>query len=169
MKRGRRIAETLIANLLLIGSTVPATAHYLVPSSTHGTGDAKGLSSAQSNPNGTLAPPMTRRSAGRYTAGAQRTLTENELLNGVNLTDDQKAAIDRIHRTMRTKMEIVAKDDNETPEQKSAMLEGLNRMQLRQVFEVLTPEQREDVRKRIVAMRSANRQDGQVPSHPQTH
>lgn len=100
----------------------------------------------------------------RPTARQRTPITENELLSGVNLSDEQKASIDRIHHEMRSKMEIVSKDQNESPEQKAAMLEGMNRMQMQQVFDVLKPEQREDVRKKILAARSAARQEQKTSS-----
>jgi hypothetical protein len=83
-------------------------------------------------------------------------LTESDLLAGASLNEDQKAAIEKIHRDMKARMELVAKDEKETSDQKDAMLQGLYRMQMRQVFDVLTPEQRAEARKRIFAARSTS-------------
>ncbi|WP_109488887.1 hypothetical protein [Occallatibacter savannae] len=113
------------------------------------------------------AAPGLNRSAPRPSPRRRTPITEAELLSGVNLTEQQKTAIDRIHHEMRAKMEIVSKDQNESPEQKSAMLEGMNRMQMRQVFDVLSSEQREEVRKRILAVRSTAHQD-EKSSSPQS-
>jgi hypothetical protein len=142
------------------------TAQVALRASARGADNAKTPSSAQSHANAATPHQASPRSPGRSSARARTAITENELLSGVNLSNEQKSAIDQIHHDMRSKMEIVAKDENETPEQKSAMLEGLNRMQLRQVFDVLKPEQRDEVRKRISAMRAANRQ-GSNPSPQQ--
>lgn len=106
---------------------------------------------------GTESTSRPSRVAPRPTARQRKPLTEIDLLSGVNLSNEQKASIDRIHHETRAKVEIVSKDGNESPEQKAAMIEGMNRMQLRQVFDVLKPEQQEQVRKRILTARSVNR------------
>lgn len=75
------------------------------------------------------------------------------ILAGLTLTDDQKAKIARIRQDMKAHMDLVAKDNRNTQDQKQAMLEGLERMERRQVFQALTAKQREEVRKRIMAQR----------------
>jgi len=68
---------------------------------------------------------------------------------GLNYTDEQKAAIDRIHRDSATRKAVVAKDADLTPDQKDAMLVGYTRMEYGMIFRVLTPEQQREVRKKI--------------------
>lgn len=114
--------------------------------------------------NGTSSASRSSRLAPRPTARQRTPITEAEILSGVNLSDEQKASVDRIHHETRAKMEIVSKDGNESPEQKAAMIEGMNRIQLRQVFDVLKPEQQEQVRKKILAMRSANHSEEKTSS-----
>lgn len=156
MKTVRPALCALIATVLLRICNASSIAQTALPvSSANATGDH---SPTRSRSNVTTSPQMPSRSTQQSASCARGPLTESELLSGVTLTDDQKITIDQIHRSMRAKMEIVAKDENETPEQKSAMLEGLHRMQLRQVFDVLKPDQRDQVRKRISALRAAQRQ-----------
>jgi Spy/CpxP family protein refolding chaperone len=70
---------------------------------------------------------------------------------GLNYTDDQKARIAKIHEDMKERMDKVIKDDKLSPEQKGAMLQGFQHMERGEVYKVLTPDQREEVRKRILA------------------
>lgn len=79
-------------------------------------------------------------------------------LQGLTLTEDQKVKIDQIHQDMKSRMEIVAKDPAENADQKGAMLEGMARMERRQVFQVLTLEQQAEVRKKIRARRAAEQE-----------
>lgn len=78
---------------------------------------------------------------------------------GLTFTDDQKAKIDQIHQNMKPRMDAVVKDEKLDAGQKEAMLEGLLRMESRQIFKVLTPGQRLEVRDRILARRAAEREE----------
>lgn len=80
-------------------------------------------------------------------------------LAALTFTDDQKAKIDQIHREMKPRLDAVVKDEKLDAVQKDAMLEGLLRMEGRQVFKVLTPEQRQEVRGRILARRAAEQEE----------
>ena len=80
-------------------------------------------------------------------------------LAGLTLSEDQSAKIAQIRQTMKSRMDVVVQDQQSSREMKEAMLEGLQRMERRQVFEVLTPEQRSEVRKKILAQREAERQE----------
>ena len=77
------------------------------------------------------------------------TATLEDDFAGLNYTDEQKAAIDRIHRDSATHKAVVAKDADLTPDQKDAMLVGYTRMEYGMIFRVLTPEQQREVRKKI--------------------
>jgi len=68
---------------------------------------------------------------------------------GLNYTDEQNAAIDRIHRDSATRKAVVQKDADLTADQKDAMLVGYTRMEYGMIFRVLTPEQQREVRKKI--------------------
>jgi hypothetical protein len=52
-------------------------------------------------------------------------------------------------------MDVVVKDGKLTADQKDAMLEGYTRMEHRQIFALLTPEQQRDVHQRIHAYKAA--------------
>jgi hypothetical protein len=99
------------------------------------------------------APHLSGGTAARPTA--QRDLVQIEdYTMSLMLTDDQKAQIGQIHQEMKNRMDLVAKDTNETIDQKEAMIDGLKRMRLREVLLVLTPEQRSELRKKLPARSS---------------
>lgn len=77
---------------------------------------------------------------------------------GLKFTDGQQAKIDEIRQDIKVRREAVVKDERLNTTQKEAMLEGYQRLENVQVFEVLTPEQQKEVRKKIVARRAAGRQ-----------
>ena len=75
---------------------------------------------------------------------------------GLDYTDEQKAEIDRIHRETESHKAVVVNDPKLTADPKSAMLLGYTRMEYGSVFRVLTPEQRRQVRQRMLARRAAD-------------
>ena len=80
-------------------------------------------------------------------------------LAGLNYTDNQKAKMHQVHQDIRSRMDAVVKDDKLSREQKKAMLEGYQRMEVRQVFKMLTPEQQTEVTKKVLARRAAARKE----------
>jgi Spy/CpxP family protein refolding chaperone len=64
-------------------------------------------------------------------------------------------------------MEIVAKDPKENQDQKSAMIQGLQRIQRTQIYMVLTPEQQSEFRKKIRAQRAADQDARKMQHGPQ--
>jgi hypothetical protein len=78
------------------------------------------------------------------------------------LTDAQKAKIDQIRQNMKARMDAVAKDEKENEDQKDAMLDGLQHMELRQVLQVLTPVQLSEVRKKVMIPRAAEQEQNKV-------
>ena len=85
----------------------------------------------------------------------------DDLFTDVTLTDEQKAKIGQIHQDMKSKMDVVANDSNSAEWQKGAMIEGLQRMERRQIFGVLTPDQQAEVRKKVLAARTAEQKKQQ--------
>jgi Spy/CpxP family protein refolding chaperone len=83
---------------------------------------------------------------------------------GLNYTDDQKAEIAQIRHDMDTRRGAVAKDDRLTQDQKDAMILGYTHLENGEIFKVLTPEQRRQVRQRLQA-RGATDQAAQK-KHP---
>jgi hypothetical protein len=76
-------------------------------------------------------------------------------LSTISLTNDQKAKIDEISKDTKSRIELVARDEKETADQKQAMIEGLQHIRLRQVYMVLTPDQRTELHKKVLAQRAA--------------
>lgn len=98
---------------------------------------------------------------GSQAAQSVRKAADEDILSGVTLSEEQHMQIDQIHKDMRSRMEQVARDSRETPDQKEAMIRGLQRMERHQVFMALTPAQRSTLTKRLMAQRAAALQKGQ--------
>ena len=86
---------------------------------------------------------------------------------GLQYTDEQKGRIDQIHEEMKSRMDITAKDEKLTAEQRDAMLAGYQRMERSQIFKVLTTQQRKEVLRRIRA-RHLVEQEQQKKVSPQS-
>jgi hypothetical protein len=70
---------------------------------------------------------------------------------GLKFTDDQKAKLDEIHQHMAMRKDAVIKSDKLNAEQKEAMIAGLGRMERGQIVKLLTPEQQQEVLKKVRA------------------
>ena len=77
-----------------------------------------------------------------------------DLLEGLTLTDDQKAKIDRIREETKSRVAAVTNDKKLSPEAADAMRRGYQRFENVKILKVLTPEQQQEVRKRIAAWRA---------------
>lgn len=91
-----------------------------------------------------------------------KSISVEDLLSAITLSDEQKPRIDQVRKDMRARMDRVAHDQNENADQKNAMLQGLQRMEVRQVYLLLTPDQRIEVRNKIAAQRAADQQPQKV-------
>jgi len=98
------------------------------------------------------APPAPMKSA---LAPRGKSARPPDLLEGLTLTDDQKAKIDQIRAETKSRLAAVANDKKLSPEAADAMLRGYQLMENGKILEVLTPEQQQEVRKRIAAWRAA--------------
>ena len=78
-----------------------------------------------------------------------------DLLAGLTLADDQKAKIDQIRKETKSRLAAVASDKKLSPEAADAFLRGYQRNENAKILEVLTPEQQQEIRKRIAAWRAA--------------
>jgi hypothetical protein len=92
-------------------------------------------------------------------------LSVEDELSTISLTDDQKAKINEISKDTKARIGSVARDEKETTDQKQAMIEGLQRIKLQQVYLALTPGQRTEFRKRILAQRAADQAKSKTPQH----
>jgi Spy/CpxP family protein refolding chaperone len=108
------------------------------------------LALGQSSQPGAAPPaPMVSASAPRRKSAAPP-----DLLEGLTLADDQKAKIGQIREETKSHLAAVANDKNLSPEAADAMRRGYERFENVKVLEVLTPEQQQEVRKRIAAWRA---------------
>ena len=78
-----------------------------------------------------------------------------DLLEGLTLADGQKAKIDQIREETKSRLAAVANDKKLSPEAADEFLRGYQRNENARIFEVLTPEQQQEVRKRIATFRAA--------------
>jgi Spy/CpxP family protein refolding chaperone len=97
------------------------------------------------------APPAPMKSA---LAPHGKTAAPPDLLEGLTLADDQKVKIEQIREETKSRLAAVAHDKNLSPEAADAFLRGYQRNENAKILEVLTPEQQQEVRKRIAAWRA---------------
>jgi Spy/CpxP family protein refolding chaperone len=119
---------------------------------------APGLNSAQTSPSG---PVPTHRVS--PAAGPKADPGQTDYFAGLKLSDEQQAKIDEIRRDMKVRRDAVVKDERLDAAKKDAMLNGYRYLENGQVFEVLTPEQQSEVRKKVAAQRAAQRQQRALP------
>ncbi len=70
---------------------------------------------------------------------------------GLTLTDEEKVKIEKIHRDTDSRVDLVQRDDKLDAAQKDAMINGIARLERGQIFQILTPEQRQAVLKKYKA------------------
>jgi Spy/CpxP family protein refolding chaperone len=124
------------------------------------------LTRAQSSP----PPPTAIPHKTSPTARAKKAPVATDIFAGLQYTEDQKAKISKIHQDMKSRMDAVVEDDKLSPEQKDAFLQGFERMERGEVYKVLTPEQKMEVRKRLQALRQEAQKDlekKKLPPQPQ--
>ena len=117
------------------------------------------LALGQSNQPGAV-PPASMKSA-----AAPRGKSAPDLLEGLTLTADQKAKIDQIRAETKSRLAAVTNDKQLSPEAANAFLLGYQRNENARIMEVLTPQQQQQVRKRIATWKAAAGKP-QYPSRP---
>jgi len=122
---------------------------------------APGLACAQDSAPGSAPPPPLASPETRVKKGPLDDFV------GLTYTDEQKAKIDQIRQTTRQRMDVVKKDEKLTPEAKEAMLEGYQRIEIQELFQVLTPQQQAEVRKKAAARRAEQQKKQTRPPMPQ--
>lgn len=112
------------------------------------------LLSAQSSPppatelpQKTLPPPR-----------AKKAPVPTDIFAGLEYTEDQKAKISKIREDIKSRVDAVTKDDKLSPDQKGAFLQGFERMERSQIYNVLTPEQKQEVGKRMRELRQEKKE-----------
>src|SRR5258708_8937421 len=110
-----------------------------------------GTTRADSAPDGAMQTP---------TPASPRPLPKNDSLPdvfaGLNYTDDQMAEIAMIRHGMEVRKDVVEKDHKLTQDQKDAMISVYAHLENVEIYKVLTPEQRRQVRQRLLARRAAD-------------
>jgi Spy/CpxP family protein refolding chaperone len=109
-------------------------------------------------------PAPTRPPAGRMSIVPDSKLKRVDPMDdfaGVDFTAEQKARVEQIREKNRSRMHDVAVDTKLSPEQRAAMLEGIQRLERGEVYQVLTPEQQAAVRKRVLARRATVQKEGE--------
>ena len=124
---------------------------------------APGISRAQSGSQ----PPAQDQSQAAPAAPAQQVGRMHGAMKGLNLTDDQKAAMKKIHETTKAQLDAVNKDESLTAEQKDAKTHQLRHGARMQMVKLLTPEQRQQMKANVRALR-ASRREQQQQQPPQT-
>jgi len=127
---------------------------------------APGITRAQS---GSSQPPAPDQGQAAPAAPAQQPTGRHGVMAGLNLTDDQKAQIKKIHEDTRAQVDAVSKDESLTADQKQAKVHQLRHGARTQVVKLLTPEQRKQMRENMREMRAARQQQQQPapPTQPQ--
>ncbi|HXJ06724.1 MAG TPA: Spy/CpxP family protein refolding chaperone [Candidatus Acidoferrum sp.] len=124
---------------------------------------APGISRAQDS----AQPPAQDQSQATPAAPAKHEGRMHGAMKGLNLTDDQKAAMKKIHESTKAEMDGVKKDETLTADQKEAKIHELRHSARMQMAKLLTPEQREQMRANVRGLR-ASRREQRKQQPPQT-
>ena len=107
---------------------------------------------------GQSSQPGAALATGMKSASARPSTSPPDFLAGLTLTSDQQARIDQIREDTKSRLAVVTSDKKMSPEVTDAMLQGFLRIENSKIFEVLTPEQQREVRRRVADWRAAARQ-----------
>jgi len=124
---------------------------------------APGISRAQSSSQ----PPAQDQSQGAPAAPEQHEGRMHGAMQGLNLTDDQKAGMKRIHESTKAQLDAVNKDESLTADQKEAKIHQLRHGARSEMVKLLTPEQRQQMRANVRALRASRREKQQQQQPPQ--
>jgi len=94
-------------------------------------------------------PVMARAAGGAQEAGQTQTAPAQQsgpARPDLNLTDDQKAQMKKIHQDAKTQIEAVNNDSSLSADQKQAKIQGIHRETHKQVESILTPAQKQQQR-----------------------
>jgi len=123
-----------------------------------------GISRAQSSSQ----PPAQDQSQTAPATPAQHEGRMHGAMKGLNLTDEQKAEMKKIHESTKAQLDAVNKDESLTADQKEAKIHQLRHGARLQMVKLLTPEQRQQMRANVRALRASRReqQQQQPPQAP---
>ena len=117
-----------------------------------------GLAVGQSAPAG--AAPDARMASTATPPG--KSAAPLDMLEGLTLADEQKAKIAQIREDTKSRVLVMERDRQLSPEAADAMRRGYQRLENGRILEVLTPEQQKQVRARVAAWRAAK----EKPQYP---
>jgi Spy/CpxP family protein refolding chaperone len=121
---------------------------------------APGISRAQSS---SQPPAQDQSQAAAPAAPAQQDGRMHGAMKGLNLTDDQKAQMKTIHESTKAQLDAANKDESLTADQKEAKIHQLRHSAHAQMVKLLTPDQREQMKANVRALRAARREKQQQP------
>ena len=124
---------------------------------------APGMSRAQSSSQ----PPAQDQSQATPAAPERHEGRMHRAMQGLNLTDEQKTAMKKIHESTKAQLDAVNKDESLTADQKAAKIHQLHHSGRMQMVKLLTPEQRQQMRANVRAMRASHREKQQQPPQAQ--
>ncbi len=122
-----------------------------------------GISRAQSS----AQPPAQDQSQAAPATPARHEGRMHGAMQGLNLTEEQKTAMKKIHESTKTQLDAVNKDESLTADQKAAKIHELRHSGRMQMVKLLTPEQRQQMRANVRAMRASRREKEQQPPQAQ--
>ena len=103
------------------------------------------------------APPVTAFSRAALPQADQKKMMHDklqEVVNDLNLSDDQKSKMKDIFSDAKSKREAIINDTSLTDDQKRAKMKELHTGTMSKVNEVLTPEQRTQLKEKLEAAKS---------------
>jgi hypothetical protein len=82
---------------------------------------------------------------------------------GLTYTEDQKAAIRKVHDQNQLRLETIKKDTKLNEDQKAALMRGYLRMEYVRIYDLLNSEQQAEIRKKIAARHEQESRQKQQP------
>jgi Spy/CpxP family protein refolding chaperone len=134
-----------------ITKQIAVAAGFLALTFAPGISRARGSSQAAAQDQSQAAPAAPTQQEGRM----------HGAMKGLNLTDDQKAEMKKIHESAKSQLEAVKKDESLTADQKDAKIHQLRHSARLQMVKLLTPEQRQQMKANVRALRAARREKQQ--------
>ena len=116
---------------------------------------AAGLAQDQSGPAQTDSQTDGKAGTGRFAAAQRQRQHMAILAQKLNLTDAQKEQFQQITRDMRKQGMAIRQDSSLTDEQKKEKMQALRKQSHQQLFSILTPEQKEQLKQ----MREQHKKD----------
>jgi Spy/CpxP family protein refolding chaperone len=113
-------------------------------------------------------PPSAAQIPGQPSPTMRPTRAANPMddFTGLDFTSDQQAQIRHIRDDIGARRDAVIKDQKLDEDQRAAMLQGYQRIEYREIYELLTPDQRVEVRKKVQSRRAMEQREQQHQSPP---